>query len=448
MEITLNKQGSTEGLIKIKVSEGDYQTHVEEKVKDYARKANIRGFRQGKVPAGVIRKMFGKSILVEEINHLLSHKISDYIKENNLKILGEPLPNQDKTRDINWESQKDFEFEYQIGMVEDFLYDLSPNVKVTAYEIEPDKKIIDDTLNDLKMRFGKVSYPEISEAQNTLSGELRAAEGGFKLAPAFIEIEKVEQDEQEKFIGLKEDDEVEFEIDKIYKDEKQIASLLGNDEIEAKDTKGKYIFKVHTIKHTQPLEVNQELFDLVFGEDVVKTEDEFINKIKETIVESYKPETEHLLNRHIEDYFLNTVKINLPDNFLKTWLKFTSKGQVTDSVLEKEYNQYIRELKWDLIKTKIAEDNGIEVDTEEVKNRTKELLIEQLGGASFAEKFGDRLDNYADNYLHYGNGQNYIRLYNRLKYEKVIKFIRGKITLDEKKVSVDDFKKIVEEHKH
>ncbi|HKZ37403.1 MAG TPA: trigger factor family protein, partial [Chryseolinea sp.] len=180
MEITLNKKNNTEGLIKIIVTEGDYQPHVEEKVKDYARKANIKGFRQGKVPAGVIKKMYGKSILVEEINHLLSHKLSDYIKENNLKILGEPLPDQQKALGIDWDTQKNFEFDYQIGMVEDFNYELSPKVKVKSYPIEVDAKIIEETLEDLKKRFGKVNYPEISESQDALFGDLRSAHPDFK----------------------------------------------------------------------------------------------------------------------------------------------------------------------------------------------------------------------------------------------------------------------------
>src|SRR3954462_6752993 len=125
MNIILDKASATDGLIKITLSESDYQPKVEEKVKEYSRKMNIKGFRQGKVPSGVIRKMFGKSILVEEINHLLSHKLSDYIKEQNLKIIGDPLPNLEKSKTIDWEAQKDFEFEYQIGMVEDFKYELS-----------------------------------------------------------------------------------------------------------------------------------------------------------------------------------------------------------------------------------------------------------------------------------------------------------------------------------
>jgi trigger factor len=448
LEITLNKKGNTEGLIKIKVSQGDYQPHVEEKVKDYARKATIKGFRQGKVPAGVIRKMFGKSILVEEINHLLSHKISDYIKENNLKILGEPLPNHDKSRDIDWEVQKDFEFEYQIGMVEDFNYDLSSKAKVKSYQIELDNKIIDETLADLKKRFGKVTYPETSEAEDNLFGELRAAEGDFKREQAFISIEKVEKKEQKKFIGLKKEDEVAFNIEKIFTDAESIASLLGQPEAELKDAKGEYLFKVSTISRTEPSEINQELFDRVFGKDSVTDEAGFIAKIKETISENYKRETDHFLDHHIEDYFLDTTAINLPDNFLKAWLKVSSQGQVTDSVLDKEYEQYIRGLKWDLIKTKIADDNGIKVEAEEVKNKAKELITAQFGGPAFAAQFGDKLDSFADNYLSGEEGKNFMRLYNQLKQEKIMHLIREKVTLQEKKVSVDEFKKIVEEHKH
>jgi trigger factor len=448
LEITLNKKGSTEGLIKIKVSQGDYQPHVEEKVKDYARKATIKGFRQGKVPTGVIRKMFGKSILVDEINHLLSHKLSDYIKDNNLKILGEPLPNQEKSTEIDWDVQKDFEFEYQIGLVEDFSYELSPKAKVKAYKIELDNKVIDDTLADLQKRFGNVSYPEISEVQDNLFGELRQKDGEFKREQAFIAVEKIEKKEQSKFIGRKKDDEVEFDIQRIFKDENLVAQLLGSSEEEAKNAQGTYVFKINSISRTEAAEINQELFDKVFGKDAVTNQEEFLNKIKETIGENYKRETDHFLDHHIEDYFLDNTKINIPNDFLKAWLKASSKGEVTDNVLDKEFTGYIRGLKWDLIKNKIADDNGIKVEAEEVKNKAKELIMAQFGGQAFAAQFADKLDGIADNYLSNENGQNFMRLYNQLKNEKIIQFIRDKISLDEKKVTVDEFKKIVEEHKH
>jgi trigger factor len=448
LEITLNKTNNTEGLIKIRLTEGDYQPKVEEKVKDYARKASIKGFRQGKVPTGVIKKMFGKSILVEEINHLLSHRLTDYIKENNLKILGEPIPNQEKASSIDWDAQKNFEFEYQIGMVEDFKYDLSSKVKVKSYPIEVDEKTIQETVSDLKKRFGKVNYPDQSETDDNLFGALRALEGDFKKDNTFIEIGKIEKKEQKKFIGLKKEDEVEFEISKIYADDKLIAQLLGQSPEEVKGAKGKYIFRVNTISRTEPAELNQELYDRVFGKDLAKNEDEFISKIKETISENYKRESDHFLEHHIEDYFIANTSINLPDSFLKTWLKSSSQGQVTDSVLEKEFEDYKRGLKWDLVKNRIAEDNKITVEADEVKAKAKDLIISQFGGQAFAAQISDRLDGIADNYLQNENGQNFMKLYNQLRAEKILKHIRENITVQEKKVTVDEFKKIVEEHKH
>jgi trigger factor len=448
LEITLNKKNNTEGLIKIRVTEGDYQPHVEEKVKDYARKANIKGFRQGKVPAGVIKKMFGKSILVEEINHLLSHKLSDYIKENNLKILGEPLPDQQKAMDIDWETQKSFEFDYEIGMVDDFTYELSPKVKIKSYPIEVDQKTIDETVSDLKKRFGKVSYPEVSEASDNLFGELRSIETDFKREHAFLAIENVEKKEQKKFVGLKKDEEVEFEISRLFSNDDLTGQLLGQSPEEAKNAKGKYIFKIETISRTEPAELNQELFDRVFGKDLVTSEEEFINKIKDTIGENYKRESDHFFEHHIEDYYVENTNINLPDNFLKTWLKTSSRGEVTDEVLEKEFELYKRGLKWDLVKNRIAEDNKISVEADEVREKAKDLIISQFGGKAFAEQISDKLDGIADNYLQNENGQNFMKIYNQLRAEKILKFIREKITVQEKKVTVEEFKKIVSEHKH
>jgi trigger factor len=448
LEITLNKKNNTEGLIKIIVTEGDYQPKVEEKVRDYARKATIKGFRQGKVPAGVIKKMFGKSILVEEINHLISHKLSDYIKEQNLKILGEPLPDQRKAMTIDWDNQKSFEFDYEIGMVDEFSYELSSKVKVKSYPIEVDQKVIDETVFDLKKRFGKVNYPETSEVSDNLFGELRSLEGDFKKEQAFIALENVEKKEQKKFIGLKKEDEVEFDISKLFSDEAQTAQLLGQSPEEAKNAKGKYAFKINTISRTEPAEINQELFDRVFGKDAVTTEAEFIAKIKETIGENYKRESDHFFEHHIEDYYVENTSINLPDNFLKNWLKTSSRGEVTDEVLEKEFEHYKRGLKWDLVKNRIAEDNKISVEADEVRAKAKDLIIHQFGGQAFAEQISDKLDGITDNYLQNENGQNFMKLYNQLRAEKILKHIREKITVQEKKVTAEEFKKIVEDHKH
>jgi trigger factor len=449
LNITLNKQNSTEGSLNIVLTETDYLPKVEEKVKDYSRKASIKGFRQGKVPAGVIKKMFGKSILVEEVNHLISHSISDYIKNNKLKVLGDPIPNEEKARTIDWDNQKDFEFEFQIGMVEDFKVDLSTKVKVTSHPIEIDQKVIDETLTDIKRRYGKVSYPEVSEAQDNLFGEI-SVKGSEEKKGSYISIEKIEKKEQKKFIGLKKEEVVEFEVEKALADEAERARALNLSEEEAKQAKGTYVFTVTSVSRVEIAELNQELFDKVFGSEVVKTEEEFLSKIRETITENYKRETEHLLDHEIQHYFVDNTKISMPDNFLKTWLKNTSAGKVTDEVLEKEFSQYKESLKWDLIKNQITEEKSITVEGDEVREKAKKQIIEQFGGESIAAQLGSKLDDIANNFLsgQDGKGENFMRIYNQLRHEKIMKVVKEAITINEKKVSLDEFKKIAASHNH
>lgn len=449
MNITLNKQNNTEGSLNIVLTETDYLPKVEEKVKDYSRKASIKGFRQGKVPAGVIKKMFGKSILVEEVNHLISHSISDYIKNNKLKVLGDPIPNEEKARTIDWDNQKDFEFEFQIGMVEDFKVDLSTKVKVTSHPIEIDQKVIDETLTDIKRRYGKVSYPEVSEARDNLFGEI-SVKGSEEKKGSYISIEKIEKKEQKKFIGLKKEEVVEFEVEKALADEAERARALNLSEEEAKQAKGTYVFTVTSVSRVETAELNQELFDKVFGSEVVKTEEEFLSKIRETITENYKRETEHLLDHEIQHYFVDNTKISMPDNFLKTWLKNTSDGKITDEVLEKEFSQYKESLKWDLIKNQITEEKSITVEGDEVREKAKKQIIEQFGGESIAAQLGSKLDDIANNFLsgQDGKGENFMRIYNQLRHEKIMKVVKEAISINEKKVSLDEFKKIAASHNH
>ncbi|MEQ8425013.1 MAG: trigger factor, partial [Cyclobacteriaceae bacterium] len=398
MDISLDKKSTTDGLIKIKLSPSDYQPKVEEKIKNYARKANIKGFRQGKVPHGVINKMFGKSILVEEVNHLLSHSVTDYIKSNNLKILGEPLPNQEKANQIDWDNQKEFEFEFQIGLVDDFKYELSSKVKLKSYPIEVDKKVIDDTLSDLKKRFGEITHPEISEEQDNLHGQVTEA-GSETPVGAHLELGKLDKKVRKDFVGKKKEDSIEMDIRDVFSSDEEIGTFLGISKEDAKSKKGKYNFQITSINRVALAEVNQEFFDKVFGKDAVKSEEEFLSKVKETIQGNYSRETEHLLDHEIQHHLVDNTMINMPDDFLKVWLKNTGGDKITDEVLNKEFSQYKESLKWDLIKNKIAEDLKINVEAAEVKAKAKEMIMEQFGGQAFAAQLGDKLDSIADNYL-------------------------------------------------
>lgn len=449
MNITLDKKSATDALLKISLAETDYQPKVAEKIKDFARKAQIKGFRQGKVPAGMIQRMYGKSIMVEEINQMVSTSISDYIRDQKLTVLGDPLPNEEKTRSIDWDTQRDFEFEFQIGMVEEFAYELSSKVKVTSHPIEVDEKAMDETLTDLKQRFGKVTYPETSELGDHVYGEIAAA-GTEEKKGSFVVIEKLKKKEQKKFIGVKKEDVITFAIEDLADDTLVIAQILNISEEDAKNVRGSYSFHVSSISRTEPAELNQELFDKVFGPGVVDSSEAFIAKVKDTISRNYERETNHLLEHEIQHYYVENTKINLPDEFLKSWLKASGNQQITDEVLEKEFKAYRESLKWDLIKNKIADDNGIKVEGDEVRQKAKEMIAEQFGGVAFADQLGDRFDALVNNYLagQDGKGQQFMRIYNQLRNEKLMALIKEKITVQEKKVNVEQFKKIAAEHKH
>ncbi len=454
LNITLNQQSQTDGLITIKVEENDYLPKVNTKIKDYAKKANIKGFRQGMVPTGVVKKMYGKSILVEEVNHLISHSINDYIKEKKLKVLGDPMPDHEKTQTIDWEFQKDFEFVFQVGMAADFKVDLNSKIKIQKYTIEVDQKIIEETMLETRKRYGQPTYPEVSEVTDILYGEIQGANPEEK-KNSYIIIEKVKANEQKKFLGVKKDDVIEFDVHQVFENDADKANALGIGEGEVsarladgQGNDGKVTVKINFVSRTLPAELNQELFDKVFGKDVITTEDEFINKVKETISGNYERETNHLLEHEIEHHLMDHTAINLPEDFLKKWLKNTGDGSITDEVLEKEFSDYKKSIKLDLIKNQIAEDNKIVVDAKEVRVRARTLVISQFGGEAFAEQLKDRIEKIIENYLQGNNGQNFMRLYNVIRTEKIMAAVKSLITVTEKEVSLEEFKKQAEAHRH
>ncbi|MBK7653001.1 MAG: hypothetical protein IPJ20_22855 [Flammeovirgaceae bacterium] len=236
----------------------------------------------------------------------------------------------------------------------------------------------------------------------------------------------------------------------MFNDPLSISQTLNISEDEAKAATGNYTFTVTNISQTEPAQINQEFFDKVFGKDAVANEADFIEKIKTTIGENYNRETEHLLDHEIQHYFVDNTKITMPEAFLKTWLKNSSQGQVTDDILEKEFNSYKDSLKWDLIKNKIAEEKEIKVEGDEVREKAKQFIVEQFGGAAIAAQLGDKLNDIANNYLsgQDGKGENFMKIYNQLRQEKIMKVIKESITVTDEKVTLDEFKKLAEEHRH
>ncbi|MEQ6121960.1 trigger factor [Reichenbachiella sp. MALMAid0571] len=435
MEIVLDKISNTEALIKVSLKQDDYQPKVEEKIKEYSKKANIKGFRQGKVPRSLINKMYGKSILVDEVNHMLSHKVMDYIKENDIQILGEPLPNVEKAAEIDWDSQSEFDFEYSIGMANDFEVKLDNKVKIENFKIKVDDKVINETIDNLRKQFGTMTNPETSEEGDILYGEL-VTDDEDENKTAELDLTQVDKKQLKNFIGKKKDDTIEFDTAKTLKDESYRESFSGS-----KDS-ANIKFLVKNINRKVSAEVNQDLFDKTFGKDAVKSEEEFKKKIKEVVGKNYDQESENYLNYKIQDEFVEKTKMELPDNFLKRFIEISNKETISKEDIEKDYEHYANDLKWSLIKNKISKDNEIKIAHEDVILEAKNMIRQQFAASGFpADQLEGSLDSFVDNYLKGEDGNNYMKLHEKVYNDKVLEFIKSSITIKDKEVTPEEFNK-------
>ncbi|QDH81396.1 trigger factor [Echinicola soli] len=441
MEIKLDKQSANQASIKINLNEADYQPKVDAKIKDYAKKANIKGFRPGKAPIGMVKKMYGTSVLVEEINDILSKSLSDYIKEQSFKLLGEPLPAVEDADAIDWKNQKEFEFEYKIGFVENVNITLDKSIKATDYKLKVDKKAIDDAIANLRSQYGKMTNPEVSQENDFLYGDLKAADGSFDQALS-LPLSKFDGRSVKKFIGVEKGAEIEFDPSKAIKSD--LAEVLGISEEEAEKVSGNYTFTVQNINRTEDADMDQEFFDKVFGPDQIKTEEEFVAKIEEILGDNYNKETKVFTEEKIKEVLTEKANIELPEAFLKEWLIKANEGKVSQEDVEKEFPIYAKQLSWSLISNKLAEENEIKAEHEDVIAKTQEMVREQLAASGLGAQMEDNMDMFVNNYLQGNEGQNYMQMLTAAQNDKVLDLVKEKITLKEEKIDVEQFKELVQ----
>ena len=368
MEITLDKHSSNQATIKIKLEEADYQPKVDAKVKEYAKKANIKGFRPGKAPIAMVKNLYGTSVLVDEINNILSSSLNDYIKQQEFRLLGDPLPVMESADGIDWKKQKEFEFEYKIGFLENLEINVDNSIEATTYTLEVGEEEVNDAVSNLRRQYGKMTNPEVSQENDFIYGDLKSADGSFEKTLS-LPLSKLNEDAVKNFVGLKKEDQVTFDPSKAVKED--LADVLSLTEEEAAGIAGEYTFTVQNINRTEDAELNQEFFDKVFGEDQVTSEEEFYNKAKEILQENYNKEARVFSEEKIKDALVENAKIDLPEEFLKEWLARTNEGKVTQEDIDREYPQYAKQMTWTLVANKIAEDNELKVEHEDIWRKPK-----------------------------------------------------------------------------
>lgn len=443
MNITLNQTDATNANLHVVLEETDYAPKVDEKIKEYSRKAQIKGFRPGKVPPALVRKMYGKGILVEEINSLLSKSVNDYIKENDIKILGEPLPDETKQQSIDWDNQKEFAFDFQLGILPDFDLNL-PDITVDGYKVEVDDETLTGVYEHMQRQYGQTENPEVSEANDYLSGELKQVTGDFSTT-TLLPINKVKQN-PEQFIGKKAGDVLTFDLQEIFdNDATAIANLTGESKSKAAALTGTFEFTIDKINRTEPAELNQEFFDKIFGKDTVTTREEFDAKVRETIAENYNTEADKLLSNKIVEKLVKETDIQISEEFFKKWLLTANEGKLTAEQIDENLDRYKEELKWSMIRNKVVAENDIKISNEEVVSSAKQKMLTQFGMASATPEMEEAISGYVDSFLKQDKGRNYVNEYEAILADRVLDLIKSKITVVEKSVTAEEFRNIAGE---
>jgi len=442
LDIQLSKQSDTEALIKVKLTQADYQHKIDQKLKDYRKKVSLNGFRPGKVPTSLIKKMYGKSLLFEEVNQLLSESLQKYIKDENLNLIGDPLIDDEKVKDINWEEQEDFEFEYEVGLVPDFVID--SNIEVTKYEIQVGEAQLNESLANLQDSYAGHQSPDESQLGDIFFGELEKSESGFKKS-AILYTDKVEEKYQGDMQGVKKEDILTFDIQKLFSDEADLSSFVGSqNEDNPEVLEGEFTFKVNDISRKVHAKMDQDLFDRVFGKDTVKTEEEFMEKLKSVLEDSFKKESQNLFARDLQKKLLETTNVELSEDFYKKWLLKTN-DKLSEEELSKDFEHYIRDLKWQKIKSKVLAENDLKVEQDEVIQKTKQMFRIQSGiSETSSPEIENYLDQLANNYLQNENYRGYFQVYDAVLTDKVIDVLKGQVKVVVEKVSKEDFEKQIE----
>jgi trigger factor len=431
-------------VLKVKVVAEDYLPKVETALKDYQKKANIPGFRPGKVPTGMIKKMYGKSILVDEINKLLNDSLYKYLNENKIEVLGNPLPKADKNTIIDWDNQKEFEFLYEMGLAPKFKVELSPKDKFTYQTVKIDETLVNKYVSDIAKRYGKVEPVEVSGEGDLLNGDFVEldtngeilAGGIFKTGSLFLERVK-NVDAKKALTGLKKEDKVVVDAQKLSENAVDLAALLGIDKAAAEELNSKIQFTVKGISRLAEAEINQEFFNKIYGEGNVSTEEEFRAKIKDELAAMFINDSERKFYNEVVEHLMGKINFSLPNEFLKRWIVAVNEKPVTPEQVDAEFESYSKGLKWQLIENKIIKENDLKVENQEVIEHTKQLIIEQFGKYNPSAISDEELNQTVQRVL--SNQDEAKKIYEKLYGQKVMNLFKEKFTIENKEVPYDDF---------
>ena len=451
MKISFENSDKVNGLLTLTVEEADYKENVEKTLKDYRKKANIPGFRQGMAPMGMIKRQFGTSVKVDEINKVLGEQMYKYIQDNNIQMLGEPLPS-DKQTPVDVDGDGPYTFMFDIAVAPEFNVELTGKDKIDYYTIAVDDKTIDQQVDMYASRSGHYDKVETYQANDMLKGDLReldengnTKEGGITVEAAVLMPEYIKVEDQKKlFEGAKLGDVITFNPRKAYPESDiEISSLLKIKKEEAADVTADFTYQITEISRYTKAEVNQELFDQVYGKDVVKDEKEFREKIADNLKAQFAVDSDFKFIQDVRKYVEDKIgTLTYPDALLKRIMLNNNKDKGQEFV-DKNYDKSIKELTWHLAKEQLVKANNIKIEDADVKEAAKEAARAQFAQYGMNNIPDEYIDNYATDML---KKKEYVdSLVDRSIDRKLTEVLKGVVKLNEKTATLEEFNKMMSE---
>ncbi|MFI2741113.1 trigger factor [Zhouia sp. PK063] len=438
MDITKEQIDDLNAIVKVAITKEDYSDKVDNILKDYRKNANIPGFRKGNVPMGLVKKQYGKAVLVDEVNKLLQESLNKYLTEEKLDVLGNPLP---KAQDsFDWDKE-DFNFEFELGLAPTFDVDLNTKKPITHYNIVADNKMIDEQIERIQQQYGKLVSKDVIEEGNEVSGTFTSEEKEIENKATFALDKLKGKRNLNKFVGAKPGDVIELKSKGLFEDDHDLITFLKVDHDEAHDLDIDVKFTVAEVNHREPAELNQELFDKLFGEGNVSSVEELKEKIKEDAEKQFVQQADQKLLNDVTEYLVANINFDLPADFLKRWIQATAEQELTEEQAAEEYEKSEKGLRYQLIEGKIITTNDLQVSFDELKDYAKDFIKMQMAQFGQANPSDEDVDSIATRVL--SNQDEVKRLSEQLMSQKLVTLYKEKANLDTKELTYEDFVKEV-----
>jgi trigger factor len=450
MNITRENIDELNAIITVSIEKNDYETAVNDVLKNYRKKANMPGFRPGMVPAGLIKKMYGKAALAEEVNKIISKSLTDYIHAEELNVLGEPLPNDEKQPAIDWNTQTDFSFIFDIGMAPKFDVKLDKDIKIPYYSIVADDELVNKQVDAYAARLGENKTVDSIEEKDTVRGTFVQLDEAGNILANGIKAEKVViaidimKDEEIKasFIGKKAGDLIVFDPVKAYNNKHEVGHLLNISHERAESLSGNFNFTIEEVYRFEKAELTQDLFNKIYGEESgITTEEEFKAKVKAEIEENFIYSSNYKFSIDSRETLLKRIQFDLPKAFLNRWIKVTN-PKMKDEEIEADFENFMLDLRWQLIKDKIAKDNNLNINEDDVRDLAKEMAALQFRQYGLSNVADEHLENYANQMLK--NEDERRKLIAKKQEDVILTTIKDNVALDMKEISHEEFNKTLE----